>query len=83
MQRRKQELEELKDQVRKRGKKFVSYKEGADLYSLGLHTFEKLAKDANAIYRVKGRMLINIEIIEEYMETFHEFNEGRCLNDQA
>ena len=46
MQRRKQELEELKDQVRKRGKKFVSYKEGADLYSLGLHTFEKLAKDA-------------------------------------
>ena len=43
MQRRKQELEELKDQVRKRGKKFVSYKEGADLYSLGLHTFEKLA----------------------------------------
>ena len=44
----------LKDQVRKRGKKFVSYREGADLYSLGLHTFEKLAKDANAIYRVKG-----------------------------
>jgi hypothetical protein len=75
MQRRKQELEELKDQVRKRGKKFVSYREGADLYSLGLHTFEKLAKDANAIYRVKGRVLINIEIIDEYMETFHEFDD--------
>ena len=65
----------LKDQVRKRGKKFVSYREGADLYSLGLHTFEKLAKDANAIYRVKGRVLINIEIIDEYMETFHEFDD--------
>ena len=35
----------------------------------------KLAKDANAIYRVKGRVLINIEIIDEYMETFHEFDD--------
>jgi hypothetical protein len=53
----------------------VSYKEGAELYSLGLHTFQQIAKDAKAIYRVKSRVLINTEIVDEYMEMFHEFND--------
>ena len=65
--------EEIKELVRKRGKKFVSYEEGAALYSLGLHTFQQLAKDAGAVYRINRRVLINIEIIDEYMEVFREF----------
>jgi hypothetical protein len=67
--------EDIKERVRARGKKFVSYKEGAELYSLGLHTFQQIAKDAKAIYRVKSRVLINTEIVDEYMEMFHEFND--------
>ncbi len=31
-------------------KKFVRYKEGAELYSISQSKFEKLAKDAKAIY---------------------------------
>ena len=34
-------------------KKYVRYKEGAERYSMGLHTFQELAKEANAIYRVR------------------------------
>lgn len=34
-------------------KKFVRYDEGAKLYSVGVHTFQELAKDAKAIYRIK------------------------------
>lgn len=56
------------------GKKFVSYKEGAELLSIGLHSFEELAKDANAIYRIKRRTLVNIQMVYDFMEAFHEEN---------
>ena len=54
------------------GKKFVSYKEGAELLSMGLHGFQDLAKDANVIYRVKRRVLVNIQMVYDFMEAFHE-----------
>lgn len=56
-------------------KKFVRYDEGAQLFSMGIHTFEKIAKDAGAVYRVNKLVLINVEIVEEYMETFREESE--------
>ena len=40
-------------------KKFVRYDEGAVLYSVGLHTFQQIAKDAGAVYRVK-RVVLSI-----------------------
>lgn len=67
---RKQTIEELTELVRGRGKKFVSLEEGARLYSLGLHTFRDLAEDADAIYRVKRRILVNTEIFDEFLEAF-------------
>ena len=38
-------------------KKFVRYEEGAMLYSMGVHTFQQLAKDARAVYHVKSCLL--------------------------
>ena len=35
-------------------KKFVRYEEGAMLYSMGIHTFQQLAKDARAVYHATG-----------------------------
>lgn len=70
---RKESNEDIKERVRARGKKFVSYAEGAELYSVGLHTFQKIAKEAGAIYRLNRRVLVNTEIVDEYMEMFHEF----------
>ena len=51
-------------------KKFVRYKEGAELYSISQSKFEKLAKDAKAIYKVDKVVLVNCELIEKYLETF-------------
>jgi len=51
-------------------KKFVRYAEGAQLYSMGLHTFQDIANDANAVYRIKGICLVNTKIIDEYLENF-------------
>lgn len=70
---RKESNEDIKERVRARGKKFVSYAEGAELYSVGIHTFQKIAKEAGAIYRLNRRVLVNTEIVDEYMEMFHEF----------
>ena len=46
------EVRELEPMVKAGKKKFVRYQEGAELYSMGLHTFEELAKEAGAIYKI-------------------------------
>ena len=51
-------------------KKFVRYKEGAQLYSMSQSKFERLAKDANATYKVDKLVLVNCELFEQYLETF-------------
>lgn len=53
-------------------KKFVRYAEGAQLYSLGIHTFQEIAKEAGAVYKVKRCVLVNTEKVDEYMENFCE-----------
>lgn len=70
--RREIELERLEKLISDGGKKFVSYNEGAELLSLGLHSFEALAKDAKAVYKIRGRSLVNIQLVYEYMEAFRE-----------
>ena len=64
--------ERLENLVLSGGKKFVSYKEGVELLSIGLHSFEDLAKDAKAVYKIKGRVLINIQLVHDYLEAFRE-----------
>ena len=54
-------------------KKFVRYGEEAQLYSMSQSTFEKLAKEAKAIYKYNKLVLVNTEKIDEYLELFHEF----------
>ena len=51
-------------------KKFVRYQEGAEKYSIGLTKFQKLAKEANAVYKVDKIALVNCEVFERYLETF-------------
>ncbi len=40
------------------------------MYSMGLSKFQELAKDAKACYKVGQLVLVNTEIIDEYLETF-------------
>lgn len=52
-------------------KKFVRYQEGAERYSIGLTKFQELAKEAGAVYKIDKVALVNCEIFEKYLETFH------------
>ena len=72
MKKRTRDLESLRTMVRSDGKKFLRLDEGAALYSIGLNTFRDIARDAGAIYRVKRIVLVNTELIDEFLETFHE-----------
>lgn len=51
-------------------KKFVRYKEGANLYSMSQSKFEQMAKDAGAIYKLNELVLVNMEVFDDYLESF-------------
>lgn len=51
-------------------KKFVRYKEGANLYSMSQSKFEQMAKDAGAIYKLNKLVLVNMEVFDDYLESF-------------
>ena len=57
---------------REKMKKFVRYKEGAELYSMCEKKFGKLAHEAKAVYKYNRLVLVNTEIIDEYLEAFRQ-----------
>ncbi len=72
MAHKRSEVPELEKMLQFGRKKFVRYEEGAKMYSMGLHTFQDLAKEAGAVYHVKRIVLVNTDLIDEYMETFKD-----------
>ena len=51
-------------------KRFVRYKEGAEIYSMCQTNFERLAKEAKATYKVGGIVLVNLDIIDKHLELY-------------
>ena len=54
----------------KNGKRFVRYKEGAEMYSMCQSKFEQMAKDAKAIYKVDKLVLVNCMCDDFYSRDF-------------
>ena len=50
--------------TREQGKKYVKYDEGAALYSMGLNTFQRLAKEPRQLLELEDPF---------YFQTFAEF----------
>ena len=51
-------------------KRLVRYKEGAEIYSMGMNKFQTLAKDAGAILKIDRMVLVDLDIFDQYLETF-------------
>ena len=51
-------------------KKYVRYKEGCKMFSMSQKKFERMAHEANAVYKCNKLALVNLEIFEEYLESF-------------
>ena len=54
--------------VEKKG--LVRYKEGAEMYSMGMNKFQTLARDAGAILKIDRMVLVDLDIFDQYLETF-------------
>ena len=53
-------------------RKLVLYSTGAELYQIPFYSFVRIAKEAKAVYRLRRRVLVNTEKIDEYLEAFCE-----------
>ena len=51
-------------------KRFVTYKEATELYSMGLTRIQEHAKIAGATYKMGNKVLVNTDIFETYLEQF-------------
>ncbi len=51
-------------------KRFVRYRDGSKLYSMSQSQFEKIAKEAKAVYKINKMVLVNIEILDKYLELY-------------
>ena len=53
-------------------KKFVRYKDGARMYGMCQSEFNILVHDAGAVYKRNKMALVNLELLDKYMEFFRE-----------
>lgn len=61
----------LEEMVISGQKEYVRYKEGAELFSIGERTFMNLAKEANAVRKIKGICLVHVTTLRDYIETMY------------
>ena len=80
MQANKKDVFDFKE-ARIKGKKFIRYKDGTEIYSMGISKFQELAKAAGAIYKVNQMVLVNTEILDHYLERFKITGESEADDD--
>ena len=51
-------------------KRLVRYKEGAEMYSMGMNKFQILAKEAGAILKIDRLVLVDLDLFDQYLESF-------------
>ena len=58
------------NQKTKQAKRYVRYKEGAEMYSMGLNKFQTIAKDAGAVLKIDRLVLVDLDRLDRYLESF-------------
>ncbi len=53
-------------------RKYVRYKEGAQIYGMSEREFYKLAHEAKAVYKRNKIALVNLEILDQFMVSYRE-----------
>ncbi len=57
--------------MKENDRKMVRYSEGALVFGMGLTMFQRLAKDAKAVYIIEGMPpLVKCDIFEAYIEKY-------------
>ena len=50
-------------------KRLARYNEGAEMYSVGMNKFQTLAKDAGAILKIDRIVLVDLDVLDQYLES--------------
>ena len=58
--------------LNERGRKLVNYKEGAEIYGIPYYSFVRLAKEAGENYTLRKAAVIDIDVIEQYLDEHPE-----------
>lgn len=66
-----------RESKKEKRKRLVRYKEGAEMYSMGMNKFQALAKDARAVLKIDRMVLVDLDIFDEYLETFQSIEDKR------
>ena len=53
-------------------KKFIRFKDGAEMYSMSERQFYELARTAGAVHKVGKMCLVKVSVIDDYLEYFKE-----------
>ena len=68
------EVPELEKILAKKKKRYVGYEDGMALYSMGKISFRKLAQEAHALLRIKKIAIIDLDILDDYLEQHRKSN---------
>lgn len=66
----KEDLSNAEDAKAINKKRLVRYKEGAEMYSMGMNKFQTLAKDAGATLKIDRMVLVDLDVFDKYLESF-------------
>lgn len=64
-------------------KKFIRYEEGTVIYSIGLTKLKEIAREANATYKINRLVLINMVILDRYLNEYREAERVELTFDQG
>ena len=59
-----------RESKKEKRKRLVRYKEGAEMYSMGMNKFQVLVKEAGAILKINRMVLVDLDTFDQYLETF-------------
>ena len=59
---------DLEQYVEGKKRKFTTYARGASLYSMNYYSFVNLAKEAGANIQIKKKVIVDLDILEKYIE---------------
>ena len=59
---------DLDSYIEEKKRRYTSYAGGARIYSMRYYTFIKLAKEAGANVKIKKNVVVDLDVLEKYIE---------------
>lgn len=63
---------DLEKYLEGRGRRFVNYAQGAEIYQVTYWAFVRAAKDANSNYPIRKTCIVDLDIFENYLAEYPE-----------